>query len=143
MPKAEGSIVINRPLEQVFMFVAKGENNAQWRPSVMDCKLSSGRANTVGAVYEQGMQGPGGRRIPADYEITKLEPHKLIGFKVIAGPARPEGLYTFEQVQGGTKIHFSLSWQPKGLAIFLAPMVGRQMPKEIETLSNLKAVLEK
>ena len=65
MPAAENSIVINRPRSDVFAFVADHENDPKWRPGVLDIKRASGEGQ--GAVYTQGVQGPMGRRIDADF----------------------------------------------------------------------------
>src|SRR5262245_36273402 len=73
------------------------------------CSTSSmSRGEGVGARYSQGVRGPGGRRIAADYEITAYEPNRLIHFRATAGPIRPEGAFTFESLGGGTVLTFEL-----------------------------------
>ena len=52
----------------------------------------SSSPNAVGATYRQGAKGPFGRRIAADYEVTECETRSRLAFRVIPGPARPEGL---------------------------------------------------
>jgi carbon monoxide dehydrogenase subunit G len=143
MPHAEGSEVIARSPQDVFAFLADGANNPRWRPGVLDIEKVPGTPDGVGAAYRQGQQGPGGRRIAADYEVTEYEPGSVLGFAVVAGPARPTGRYEISPAEGGgTRVRFSLDWQPRGLARLLAPAVARQMPKEIAHLSRLKSVLE-
>src|ERR1044072_8843682 len=73
MPSAERTITINRPVDEVFNFVADGRNAKQWRSGVLDVDLVSGSG--LGARYSQGVKGPAGRPIPADYEITAFEPN--------------------------------------------------------------------
>jgi uncharacterized protein YndB with AHSA1/START domain len=141
MPGASGEVTIRRPVEEVFAFLADGENNPRWRAAVTDISLVAGDAGQVGAAYRQGMRGPGGR-IPADYRITIAQPGEALAFTVTAGPVRPEGRYDFETVPEGTRVRFRLSCQLRGLARLLAPMVARQMPKEIASLTELKRVLE-
>lgn len=142
MPHAEHSVVIKCPVADVFAYVVDGTTGPAWRSSIADIKLASGTKGQVGARYEQGMRGPGGR-IPADYELTEVVPDRLIAFRVVAGPARPEGRYDFAPSDGGTRVTFTLDWQPKGLKEkLIAPMVGRTMPKEVATLDELKRMLE-
>lgn len=144
MPHAEHGVVIDRPVSEVFAYVIEGTTATSWRPSVSDIKLVSGAAGQVGARYEQGMRGPGGGRIAADYELIEVVPDRRIVFKVVAGPARPEGRYDFEAADGGTRVTFTLDWQPRGIKEkLMAPMVGRTMPGEVATLDNLKSVLER
>ncbi len=142
MPHAEGSEFIARSPDEVFRFLADGANNPRWRPGVLDIQRLTDAPDGVGTVYSQGQQGPGGRRIAADYRITEYQPALLLAFEVIAGPARPTGRYELAAVDGGTRIIFSLDWQPTGLARLLSPAVARQMPKEIAHLARLKSVLE-
>ena len=68
MPAADNTVVINRPRPEVFAFVADHENDPRWRSGVVDIKRASGEGQ--GAIYTQGVKGPMGRRIDADFEVT-------------------------------------------------------------------------
>ncbi len=140
MPRAEATIEIHRSPEYVFDFLAAGENNLLWRPGVLDIEHVSGQG--AGAVWRQGVRGPGGHRIAADYEITEYERPMRLGFRAIAGPARPRGLYVLEPADGGVRLTFALWWEPRGLARFLSGSVKRTMVDEIGQLVKLKTVLE-
>jgi uncharacterized protein YndB with AHSA1/START domain len=142
MPSAQYSVVIDRPVSDVFAYVVDATTGPKWRPSIADIRLASGVSGQVGARYEQGMKGLGGR-IAADYELTEVVPNRLIAFKVTAGPARPEGRYEFAPEGTGTRVTFGLNWEPKGIKEkLMSPMVARTMPGEVRTLDNLKRVLE-
>ncbi len=142
MAHAESNITINKPVKAVFEFVLDGMNGPLWRPSVADVKLMPGKPLGVGAVYKQGLKGPGGRRIDGDYELVEVKPNEWIKFQVVAGPARPTGTYQFEPAGNSTKITFTLDFQPKGLAKLMDGMINKTMQEEVGTLSNLKAYLE-
>ena len=142
MAKASRTITINKPASEVFEYLLTGENNKEWRPDVLTIKLKSGKPNTVGAEYLQQMKGPFGQKIQGDYKITELEKNKLIKFVVTAGPARPTGEYTFASEKNATKLTFTLSLEPKGFTKLLAPMIEKQMEKEMNNLDTLKEVLE-
>ena len=81
MPSAEREVTIARPVGDVFAFVADGLNAATWRPGVLDISLASGTG--LGAVYKQGVKGPGGRRIAADYRVTAFELNRRLSFETI------------------------------------------------------------
>jgi carbon monoxide dehydrogenase subunit G len=141
MPEATYAATINRPVDAVFAFVADGENCTQWRPGVTDIKRESGSG--VGTRYQQGVKGPMGRRIAADYEITGLEPGRRIEFQTVSGPVRPHGRYDFEAVDGGTRLTFALDAGLTGLRrLLMGSMVQKTMDAEVRTLDNLKRVLE-
>jgi uncharacterized protein YndB with AHSA1/START domain len=141
MPEATNTVDVRRPPADVFAFLADGENNSRWRSGVLDIRRKSGDGQ--GAIYEQGVKGPFGRRVPADYEVTRYEPDGRLGFRAIAGPVRPEGSYELAPLDGGgTRVTFSLSCTPTGLAKLMSPMVARTMRSEVGQLDRLRAVLE-
>jgi len=114
MAHAEQSITINQPVNVVYDFVLDGAKNSLWRPAVIDIQLMPGKPAGLGAVYKQGLKGPGGRRIDGDYEIVECKPNEWIKFQVIAGPARPTGSYKFESLGNSTRLTFTLDFKAKG-----------------------------
>jgi uncharacterized protein YndB with AHSA1/START domain len=140
MPEESNTVKIGRPPAEVFAFLADGTKDPQWRAGVLDVRLKSGAGK--GAVYEQGVKGPFGRRVPADYEITTYEPEQRIEFRAIAGPVRPEGSYELQPVDGGTRLRFSLRCSPTGFAKLMTPMVAKTTRSEVSQLERLRAVLE-
>ncbi len=141
MAHAEGNVVIDRPIQKVFDFVLDGKNNPRWRSSVLDIKLAPGKTLGVGAVFKQGLKGPGGR-VDGDYELAEVKPNELIKFQVIAGPARPTGIFKFESNGKSTKVNFVLDFQPKGLAKLMDGIINKSMQDEVKALTNLKLYLE-
>jgi len=141
MPEASHQVEIDRAPSEVFAFLADGENDRRWRSGVLDVRRKAGQGQ--GAVYEQGVRGPFGRRVPADYEITAYEPDRRISFRAIAGPVRPEGFYVLEPTAGGTRVGFTLRASPTGFARLMAPMVTKTMRSEVSQLDRLKEVLER
>ena len=144
MPQASYSVRINRPVEDVFAFVADGEKCKQWRPGVLDIARATGAMDGgIGTRYIQGVKGPLGRRISADYEITGFEPNRRIEFQTVSGPARPHGRYDFEAAEGGTRLTFALDAELTGIRkLLMAGAVQRTMDAEVRTLDNLKLVLD-
>jgi len=143
MPSAENRVTIRRPVEDVFRFVAHGENGPVWRSSVVEARLRSGVEGQPGAVYDQRVSGPFGRPVPADYEIVSVVPDRELRFRAIAGPVRPEGYYLFESDGSATTVTFGLTCEPKGFAKLMSPMVQKAMDGEVACLAKLKDVLER
>ena len=141
MPSAQHSVSIRRPVGEVFAFVADGENAMRWRPGVLDVSRQSG--DGLGAIYRQGVKGPGGRRIPADYEVTAFEPDRRIAFRAIAGPVRPTGEYRFTPEGDGTRVDFALDASLAGWKrLLMGRAVQSTMDAETRTLETLKTMLE-
>jgi uncharacterized membrane protein len=141
MPSAERTITINRPVDEVFTFLADGRNATHWRSGVLDVDLVSGTG--LGARYSQGVRGPGGRRIDADYEITEFEPNRKIGFRATAGPVRPTGSFTFEGMGSGTILTFALDAELSGWKrLVMGGAVQSTMNAEMGALDRLRELLE-
>jgi carbon monoxide dehydrogenase subunit G len=136
------SIEIRRPIADVFAFVADVDSAKRWRSGVLDIERVSGEGR--GAVHRQGVAGPGGRRIAADYEITEFDPPRHLAFRTIAGPVRPTGEYRLEPTaDGGTRLTFSLAADIGGWKRFVfSRPVQQTMDAEMAALDRLKAVLE-
>jgi uncharacterized protein YndB with AHSA1/START domain len=142
MPSAERTITINRPVDEVFTFVADGRNAKLWRSGVLDVDLVSGAG--LGARYSQGVRGPGGRRIAADYEVTEYEPSSKIAFRATAGPVRPTGSFTFEGIGTGTALTFRLDAALGGLQkVLMGGAVQSTMNAEMGALDRLRDLLER
>ena len=145
MPQASYSVTINRPVADVFAYVADGEKCKEWRPGVRDIiQAGGGMTGGVGTRYIQGVNGPMGRRISADYVISVFEPNQRLEFQTVTGPARPHGRYDFAATdEGGTKLTFALDAELSGVrGIFMGGAVQKTMDAEVRTLDNLKRILE-
>lgn len=142
MVAASRSIVIDRPIEAVFDFIARGENNAAWRPGVVAIAKRPGSPDGLGAEYSQTLKVPVMGKVAGDYRITEFVRPIRIAFQVTAGPARPRGSYAFAPEGEGTRVAFSLEFQPRGLQRLMSRMIQSSMDKEVAAISRLKAVLE-
>ena len=141
MLTAEREVTIKRPVAEVYAFVADGLNASSWRPGVLDIVLVSGAG--LGAVYKQGVKGPGGRRVDADYRVTAYEPNRRLSFEAIAGPVRPTGQFVFEDVNGATRLTFALQAEISGVKkLLLGGTVQKTMNAEVAATERLKQVLE-
>ena len=141
MPEARHEVTIRRPASEVFAFVADGLNGPKWRSGILDIAHVSGIG--VGATYKQGVKGPGGRRVDADYQITAFEPNTRLAFKTVAGPVRPTGEYVLEDVDGGARLTFALQAELGGLKkLLMGGAVQKTMESEVQATERLKSVLE-
>jgi uncharacterized membrane protein len=142
MAHAENEITIQRPASTVYAFLADGLNNPKWRSGVQHIELKSGAAGEEGTIYSQTLTGPRGRPIQGDYQITSARPGESLEFKVIAGPARPEGRYVLTEEDGRTSVRFVLDLKLPVLMKMMDRMITKTMEGEVAQLMKLKSVLE-
>jgi uncharacterized protein YndB with AHSA1/START domain len=141
MPEARHQVTIRRPIADVFAYIADGLNGPQWRPGITDIKLVSGSG--VGASYKQGVKGPGGRRINADYRVTAYEPNHRLAFEATAGPVRPTGEYLLDETPEGSRLTFSLAAELSGIKkLLMGGAVQKTMDSQVAATERLKELLE-
>ena len=108
---------------------------------MLDIRPVSGEG--VGAVYRQGVRGPGGGRIAADYQVTAHQPDTLMAFETIAGPVRPTGEFRFQEAGGATTLTMSLQAELTGVKrLLMSAMVQKTMDAEVAAIENVKRLLE-
>jgi len=146
MARIEASVVINRPVEEVFEFVTNPKNDVLWQSGVLESEQTSEGPMGVGTMVRSVSQSLG-RRMESLSEITEYEPNTKIKYKVTSGPMTGEPSCTFEPVEGGTRLTFvgegEIGGFFKRLVGLADSIVVRMMQRGVETdLANLKDILE-
>jgi len=96
----ENTIVIQRPVEEVFAFVADFENVPKWNYYVMSVRQRSEGAIGEGTIYHQIRKGD-----EQDFQVTEYQPNQTIAVKTTPGSQpRFERRFVFKPVEGGTRI---------------------------------------
>ena len=85
MLSIEQSVVIDRPVEQVFDYVTNVENMVEWTGPTIEASQTSEGPPGVGATTSR-ISNFLGRRIDTQMQITEFEPNKLVVSKAISGP---------------------------------------------------------
>jgi uncharacterized membrane protein len=142
MVKIEHSLVIARPIDQVFLFLVNPRNNSLWQEGVIESKqISEGPVGvrTRGRDTRKFL----GRQVECDYEIVEYEPEEKIRFKSVSGPIQFNGSYTFQSVQQGTRFTFTIEGDAGRWFSLMGPLAARLAKKQVEADSNrLKNLLE-
>lgn len=142
MTKMEMSIVINRPVEEVFEFVTNPENEPLYRSGLLESEITSEGPYGVGTTTREVSQFLG-RRIETTAIITEYEPNRKIALKTTSGPIPFNLSQTFEPVGGGTKVTTALEGEVGGFFKLAEPVVVRMGKRQAEAeLANLKDLLE-
>jgi uncharacterized membrane protein len=142
MAKVEASVVINRPVEEVFAFMSDVKNWLKWQSGMLEAEQSSEGPVGVGST-SRGVNQFLGRRMEWTSEITAYELNKKMEQKIKAGPMLIEQSVKLEPVEGGTKLTLGGEGESGGFFKLAEPLVNRQMEKEMEgNISRLKDILE-
>ena len=142
MVRVETSVVVERPVEELFEVVTSPETYSLWMPGCLGARQTSEGPMGVGATYIDGGQLLG-RRIEETLVVTAYEPDRKFGVKTTSGPIRGEGEYTFEPVEGGTKVALDFEAELGGFFKLATPIVERALKRQGEgNLAGLKDLLE-
>ncbi len=145
--KAGTSIVIERPIEDVWAFVANIENMDQWVVGVSEPRLSNGRDMGVGATFTSKYTY-GGKTHDLDYEVTAYEPQRHFATQSTEGPFPFKGELDLERAGQGTKVTNTIDAGSDGLFTtitftLLGPLVRMSMRRQLhKELVALKTILE-
>ncbi len=141
--KVETSVVINRPVEEVFEFMANAENDILWRSGVLESRKTSQGPMGVGTTEELDSQFLG-RRFKSTFDVTAYEPYREIGYKTTSGPLSIKVAYLYDALEGGkTKVTFVLEGEAGGFFKLAEPILMSMAQRQWQTnLAALKDILE-
>jgi uncharacterized protein YndB with AHSA1/START domain len=141
MITVEKSVIINRPVAEVFSFVTNEENTTKWQAGV-ESTQDEGPSNQVGSRYTEVRKFMG-REMKTTLELTAFEPNAKWGAKVVKGPVPYEVVSMFEPAGDGTKVTTRVEGEPTGFFKVAEGMVSGQLEKSLEEdFQRLKALLE-
>ena len=147
MTKIERIVVINRPVEEVFSFVTNAIYTAKWFPWMIESgKISPGLYDIGTLEYEILHRFYFfGRKVKNICTVTNYQSNKIIERDIVAPHFLPwRSRFSFEPVGGGTKVTYTIMWEPIGLyrmVTSLCVIVFTIMDMVIP-LGKLKALLE-
>jgi uncharacterized protein YndB with AHSA1/START domain len=142
MIKVEKSIVISKPVEEVFDFVTAEGNYTKWQAGVEEV-IEGGARNTIGSQFTEVRRFMG-QEMRTTLELTEFLPNSRWAAKVVKGPVPYEVTMIYEPSDGGTKVTTRVEGEPKGFFKLAENMVAGQLEKSLEQDGlKLKELLEK
>lgn len=140
----ESTVIIERPVEEVFGFVVDLTNIPATDPSVRSVqKTSEGPIGADTTFLMRQEAPPVGKVREATVRYTAVEPNRNIEFEAMVGPITPTARLTFEQANGGTRVTFRGEPNPVGPLKIISPLISRQGQRMWDKrLAGLKSTLE-
>ena len=142
MIKINHSVVIDRPLAEVFTYATDVEKMSVWSSEVERAwKISEGplgKGSTLGSEVKIL-----GRKIENTIEVTEFEPNSKWFLKPTSGPVSGDVEFHFESAAAGTAVSVSLEADTGGFFKLGEPIVNRMLQRQYDTnLATLKDLLE-
>ena len=135
--------LIDRPVKDVFSFVANPNNMTKWNSAVVSIQQITPGAVGIGTKFKSVGEALG-RRMEGEVQVTAYEPDRKTGFQMNAGPVQVNVTLTFKPVGTGTKLNLNAQGNPGGIfKLAEGVLAGRVKSMMEENLTRLKSVLEK
>lgn len=126
MIEIDRSFHIHRPVEDVFAYMSRFENDREWRAEISDIRRTAAVGHGIGERYEQ-MLDIGGRQVPTAFEVTEYEADRRIGWRGTSGDIRAEGRYDFRADGASTVVDVHAKVDVSAAAQLTEPYIGKQL----------------
>jgi uncharacterized protein YndB with AHSA1/START domain len=126
----EASVLIDRPIQEVFAFLADGENDPKFSPRVLEIAKTTDGPPGVGTVYASTVRDAG-VKTKGEYKLTEFGPPTRIRWAEMSKNlvTVPEGGYDLAWEGAGTRVTIYSVLDGHGLGKLLAPLALRSARK--------------
>ena len=136
------TVLINRPLAEVFNFVADPGKFPLWQPFVIAAEITSKGSIAVGATYSYSFKAMG-QVIETSGVITEYQPFSRFSYKSTSGPFLINGGYRFVAKDRFVEVTAYGSAETEGYFAIANAMIGLVLGRQLNTmLQTLKETLE-
>jgi uncharacterized protein YndB with AHSA1/START domain len=138
----ETSVVIERPIEEVFGYVSDPRNFPAWNSAVQSVAETSSGEGGVGTTYVMHRQLPDGAA-ENGLEVVERDPPTDFTIRTTSGPTPFTYRYHFSEDRGATSIELAAEVELGGLAGALGPIASRVVKRGVDSnFADLKRILE-
>lgn len=142
MINLELTTLIDKPVKDVFTFVANPNNMSKWNSAVVSIEQITAGEVGVGTKFKTVGEALG-RRIEGEMQVESYEPDSKCSFQLQAGPMQMNLTMTFKTVGTGAKLNLNVQGNPAGIFKLAEGVMTGQIKSMMEgNLNKLKSVLE-
>jgi uncharacterized protein YndB with AHSA1/START domain len=143
MTRAEMSITINRPIDDVFGVLTTPEDTPKWSSSAAEEQLTSPGPVGVGSTRRAVVRSFGGRTTTNETIVTAFEPNRRVAMRTISAPVPFEAAWSFAALPYGTRVDWTWSFEFKGAARLFGPPFAAYFRRSLQgDLARLKRMME-
>ncbi|MBK8137262.1 MAG: SRPBCC family protein [Chloroflexi bacterium] len=142
MINVEDSIVIDRPLEEVFAYVSDLANGPEWQTGLIEVRKETAAPLGIGTQFTFVRKFLG-RKLEAGNKFTAYKPNEIVTFVTTTGPMLVEASYRFGAEPEGTRVTCHLEMKPRGFSRLAEPLIAASIRREMSAeFGYLKDLLE-
>lgn len=137
------SVVIERPVAEVFAFAGAYENDPRWRAGVVEMRQDPPGSPRAGTMTREVMRVFGRRQLTVA-KVVEYEPNERTAFESVESPIPVRGYRAFEASGEHTRFTYELSAEFSPLYRLLSPILAPGLRRQVSgDLRRLKALLER
>ncbi len=141
MIRHETTVHLNRPVEQVFAFVADGKELPMWQSNLIKSELLTKGPLRVGSRFHE-VRLVRRKETEIQAEMTAFELNRRFATKTLSKPEVTVS-YSFEPENGGTRLRYEFVMVTTGLMRLLQPMILGSIKKDTSSdFEKLKQLLD-
>jgi hypothetical protein len=138
----ENTVMIRRPIEEVFGFLSQFENVPKWNYAIVETRKVSEGPVGVGTTYHQVRSVPS--RSEERFEVTVYNPSRHLEIRGQLGPFPSRLSYALDALPEGTRVTNTVELELRGPGRLLGRVaVPRVRDAVAANLRKLKEVLER
>jgi uncharacterized protein YndB with AHSA1/START domain len=138
----ENTVIIRRPIEEVFGFLSQFENVPEWNYAIVETRKVSEGPVGVGTIYHQVRSVPS--RSEERFEVTVYNPSRHLELRGQFGPFPSRLSYALDALPEGTRVTNTVELELRGPGRLLGRVaVPRVRDAVAANLRKLKEVLER
>jgi carbon monoxide dehydrogenase subunit G len=139
----DGTTVIDRPIEEVFAFVADGTNDPKFSPRVQEIAKTTDGPPGVGTVFRSTVKDAG-MTTHREFELTEFEaPTRIRWAERSNNWVTAAGGYDLAREGDGTRLTIFNVIEGHGLGKLIAPLAVRMARKDADALADrIKRAIE-
>jgi hypothetical protein len=138
------TVVIDRPIDQVFAFLADGENDPKFSARVLEMAKKTDGPPGVGTVYASTVKDAG-MKTKREFKLTEFEAPRKIRWAETSKNlvTAPEGGYDLAPAGEGTSLTFFNVLEGHGFGVLIAGLALRSARKGADAFAQaIKAAVE-
>ena len=140
----EATTVINRPIDEVFAFLANGENDPKFSPRVLEIAKTTDGPPGAGTIYASTVKDAG-MKTHREFKLTEFEAPTRIRWTEVSKNlvTAPEGGYDLARAGEGTQLTVFNVLEGHGIGKLIAPLALSSARKGAdEFAAQIKAAVE-
>jgi uncharacterized protein YndB with AHSA1/START domain len=142
MVQSVESVVVARPADEVFRYVADLRNEPNWHVDVVSVPPETDPVPVVGKTYALKFK-PFMGKTDGTFTALEVEPGARVVYRADFAGLQPRITYTVEPAGPGTRFTRGVEMRPSGLKILMTPMMAFMVPRHNKTfVQNLKHALD-